>query len=93
MAHNSVQQFLTCISHTADSDTASYLCQTGGKCHNNIPQSPYDTAHISAVPNKKDKKLILSKRFGDNQKILLEVFFFTSPAELLDTHSTAPPSL
>lgn len=43
---------------------------------------------------KKTKKLILSKRFGDNQKILVAVvFFFTSPAELLDTHSTAPPSL
>lgn len=43
---------LTCIFHRADNDTASYPCQTSGKCYSSTPQTAHDTAGKSVVPRR-----------------------------------------
>lgn len=43
-------QRLTCISHKADSGTASYPCQTGDRYRSNTPQTAHDTADSSSEP-------------------------------------------
>lgn len=63
----------------ADSDTASYLCRTSGRCHNNIPQTVHCTAHRSVVSKKKKKKKELSSpKDASCDKSVVAVVMFRS---------------